>query len=96
LLTEPILTTVVGVPIDCSGKFTGVERMPTALRAAGLVDHLTIEDAGDLSVTIDTPERDPITGIIGFHKVCQTSDTIRIVLGKLLRRGERPLVVGRC
>jgi arginase len=96
LFTEPILTTVVGVPIDCTGKSTGVERMPSALRAAGLVNHLNIEDAGDLPVTIDTSERDPITGIIGFHKVCQISDTIRIELGKLLRRGERPLVVGGC
>ncbi len=42
---------MVGVPIDCAGKFTGVERMPTALRAAGLVDHLNIDDAGDLTVT---------------------------------------------
>jgi arginase len=70
--------------------------MPAALRAAGLVDRLHIQDAGDLPVTIDTPERDPLTGIIGFQAVCQTSDTIRLEIGKLLRRGERPLVVGGC
>jgi arginase len=93
---KSILTTIVGVPIDCAGRFTGVERMPAALRAAGLVDHLNIDDAGDLPVTIDTSERDPITGIIGFHQVCQTSETIRLEMGKLLRRGERPLVVGGC
>jgi len=94
--TEPVLTTLVGVPIDCTGRFTGVERMPAALRAAGLVDRLNIHDAGDLPVTIDTPERDPLTGIIGFQAVRQTSATIQGELGKLLRHRKRPLVIGGC
>jgi arginase len=90
------MTRLVGVPIDCSGRFIGVERMPAALRAAGLVEQLGIQDAGDLLVTIDSPERDAATGIIGFPSVCKSSETIRIEIGKLLERGERPLVVGGC
>jgi len=70
--------------------------MPTALRAAGLVERLGLHDDGDLPVTIDSPKRDPATGIIGFPSVCKSSDTIRVEIGKLLKRGERPLVVGGC
>lgn len=93
---KSVVTTLVGIPIDCSGRFTGVERMPAALRAAGLVQRLNINDLGDLPVTIDTPQRDPATGIIGFHAVCKTSDSIRTELGALLKRGERPLILGGC
>ena len=73
-----------------------MERMPEALRMARLVDRLNIVDIGNLLVTIDTPERDPITGIIGFQAVCQASNIIRVEIGKLLKQGERPLVIGGC
>lgn len=35
------LTTLLGIPIDCSGRLVGVERMPAALRAAGLTARRT-------------------------------------------------------
>jgi arginase len=90
------ITTLVGIPIDCSGRATGVERMPAALRAAGLVQQLDVPDAGDLSVIIDDSRRDPVTGIIGFEVVCAASAGIRAGVGALLARGERPLLVGGC
>lgn len=90
------LTTLVGAPVDCSGRFIGVERMPAALRAAGLAERLGLRDLGDLEVTIDSPERDPETGIIGFPAVCRVAETIRREVGVALQRGERPLVVGGC
>jgi arginase len=93
---KTVLTTAAGVPIDCTGRFTGLERMPAALRAAGLVERLKVTDASDLPVAIDSPERDPKTGIIGFQSVCRSSETIRQEIGRLLRQGERPLVVGGC
>ena len=65
-----------GIPIDGSGAFTGLERMPAALRIAGLVDRLKIKDLGDLPVKIDDPKRDKTTGIIGFKQVGEVSDTI--------------------
>lgn len=88
--------TMIGVPIDCSGRLVGVERMPAALRAAGLPARLQIEDRGDLPVTLDDPDRDPQTGIIAFQQVCSVSETIQTVVAEMLRRGERPLVVGGC
>jgi arginase len=86
--------TVLGMPIDCSGRSIGVERMPAALRAAGLVARLGARDLGDLPVAIDGATRDPATGIIGFDAVCASSAAIRGALGDMLARGERPLLVG--
>jgi arginase len=91
-----VVTTLVGVPIDCTGRATGVERMPAALRSAGLISGLKIQDAGDLPVKIDDPHRDPLTGIIGYQAVCAASAGIRAGVGSLLARGERPLVIGGC
>ncbi|MGX6448619.1 hypothetical protein ACVU7I_11210 [Patulibacter sp. S7RM1-6] len=42
------LDCIVAAPYDCSGRFVGCERMPAALRAAGLVDAVGLEDRGNL------------------------------------------------
>ena len=52
----------LGVPIDCAGADTGVERMPRALRDAGLIDTLGIIDLGDLPVAINSTELGPHDG----------------------------------
>jgi len=70
--------------------------MSAALRTAGLAQRLNLHDIGDLTVAIDSPQRDTDTGIIGFRAVCETSDKIRTEIGALLKRGERLLVVGGC
>ncbi|GAB4427203.1 MAG: arginase family protein [Anaerolineae bacterium] len=95
-MIHTLVTTIIGVPIDCSGRAIGVERMPAALRAAGLARRLGLPDEGDLPVTLDDPRRDPVTGMIGFEAVCAASAGIRAGVGALLARGERPLVVGGC
>ena len=69
--------TVLGIPIDCSGRATGVERMPAALRAAGLVARVGARDLGDLPVAIDDSTRDSVTGIIGFDAVCDRVCLVR-------------------
>ena len=93
---QSILTAMIGIPIDGSGAFTGVERMPAALRDVGLVERLEIKDLGDLPVKIDDSKLDEATGIIGFKQVCEVSDTIRAEIAKLLRQGEHLLVIGGC
>lgn len=90
------LTTMVGVPIDCTGRPNGLERMPATLREEGFARRLTIRDQGDLQIVIEPPVRDPATGIIGFESVCRTSEIIRDRIADLMARGERPLVVGGC
>lgn len=91
---QDALWTVLGVPIDCSGRAIGCERMPAALRAADLIARLGARDLGDLVVWIDDSTRDLATGIIGFDAVCASSAAIRGALGDILARSERPLLVG--
>lgn len=86
--------TILGLPIDCTGRAIGVERMPAALRAAGLPERLGARDLGDLPVSIDDSRRDPATGIIGFDAVRASSAATRDALGAMLARGERPLLIG--
>jgi arginase len=70
--------------------------MPAALRKAGVVDALSVADAGDLPIAIADPQRDPATGMIGFGDVCAASAAIRDMVAQLLRTGQRPLVIGGC
>lgn len=92
----PIVTSVLGVPIDCTGRLAGCERAPQAYRDAGLVARLNVADHGDLDVTLDDPTRDPATGVIGLHQLVEVSEAIRSSVGELLRAGEKPLVLGGC
>jgi arginase family enzyme len=85
---------LVGAPLDCSGTNRGEARAPVALREAGLADVLAARDAGDVEATVDDPNRDPETGVIGFGQIAEASTKIRSAMGEILERGERPLVVG--
>ncbi len=58
---------LVGAPLDCSGTDRGEARAPRALRDAGLVGRTGARDAGDVDATIDDPDRDARTGVIGFE-----------------------------
>ena len=68
--------------------------MPAALRAAGLVQALDIEDAGNLQVAIADPVRDAATGVIGLRDLLGLSKVVRDEVAELLHRGRRPLVIG--
>ena len=71
------VSTVVGVPYDCTGRFAGCERLPAALRATGIVERLGVRDVGNLQVAIADPRRDPATGIVGFRDQVAASAVIR-------------------
>jgi arginase len=85
---------LVGAPLDCSGTNRGEARAPEALREAGLPVGIAARDAGDVEATVDDPNRDPQTGVIGFGQIAEASSKIRSTAGAVLERGERPLVVG--
>ncbi len=86
----------VGVPVDSSGAFAGCERMPAALRAAGLASELGTADLGNLQVALADPVRDPASGIIGLPSLVAATDVIRRATRGLLGAGRRPLLVGGC
>lgn len=94
MITQPKKFTVLGVPIDSAGRGTGVERLPGALREAGLVQRLGAEDVGDLPVATDDPVRDAATGIIGFESLRAASAAVQTAVTHLLAEGKRPLVLG--
>ncbi len=92
-----LVDSFLGVPIDCSGRFAGCERMPAALRAAGLKQALPgAEDLGNLQVSLADPVRDPETGIIGYRDLLGATGVIRREVGAVLRSGWVPLISGGC
>ena len=68
---------VLGVPIDSAGGRVGTVFGPDALRAAGIVAALGADDLGDLDVSIEPPQRDPATGIVGAASVLRTTEVVR-------------------
>jgi arginase len=50
---------VLGAPLDCSGRSRGEERGPAALRAAGIVERLDAVDLGDVDAHMHDPRRTP-------------------------------------
>jgi arginase len=53
-------------------------------------------DAGDLSVRIVGPDRDPRSGIVGWPSVGTTVREIRTAVGEMMTSGARPLLLGGC
>jgi arginase len=85
---------LVGAPLDCSGTGRGEARAPTALRNAGLAQRTGARDAGDVDATVDDPNRDARTGVIGFEQICRSSKEIHSTVAAVLAQGEKPLVAG--
>jgi arginase len=85
---------LVGAPLDCSGTDRGEARAPRALREAGLAERTGARDAGDVDVTVDDPNRDARTGVIGFEQICRSSKEIHSTVAAVLDEGGKPLVVG--
>ncbi len=92
---------MIGVPVDsvaapAGGPPFGTERSPAALRSLGLAARLGAQDLGDLEVRITGPERDPVSGIVGWPSVAATTTAVRAAVAGLLADGRRPLLLGGC
>jgi arginase len=85
---------LVGAPLDCSGTGRGEARAPRALRDAGLAQRTGARDAGDVDATVDDPNRDARTGVIGFEQIRRASSEIDSTVLAVLEEGGKPLVVG--
>src|ERR671914_701914 len=85
---------LVGAPLDCSGTGRGEARAPGALREAGLAQRTGAHDAGDVDATVDDPNRDARTGVIGFEQIRRASMEIDSTVAAVLDEGGKPLVVG--
>ena len=85
---------LVGAPLDCSGTDRGEARAPEALRDAGLAERTGARDAGDVDATVDDPNRDARTGVVGFEQIRRASSEIDSAVAEVLDEGGKPLVVG--
>jgi arginase len=85
---------LVGAPLDSSGTGRGEARAPRALRDAGLAQRTGARDAGDVDATVDDPNRDARTGVIGFEQIRRSSSEIHSTVAAVLAEGEKPLVAG--
>ncbi len=87
---------VLGAPLESEALLEGVNLMPAALRAAGLVAALGAEDLGDLPISITDARRDPETGLIAYDQVCAATAVVRDGVLPLLDGAALPLIVGGC
>jgi arginase len=85
---------LVGAPLDCSGTNRGEARAPEALRDAGLAQRTCARDAGEIDATVNDPNRDARTGVIGFEQIRGASKEIDSAVAAVLDEGGKPLVVG--
>ena len=83
-----------GPPLDCSGTDRGEAHAPGALRDAGLAQKTGARDADDVAATVDDPNRDARTGVIGFEQILRASSGINSAVTAVLDEGGKPLVVG--
>jgi arginase len=82
--------------MESEALLEGVNLMPAALRAAGLVAALGANDLGDLPIAITDDRRDPATGLIAYRQICAATEVVRDGVLPLLGREALPLVVGGC
>ena len=87
---------ILGAPMESEALLEGVNLMPAALRAAGLVDALVGVDLGDLPISITDSARDPSTGLVAYEQIRAATGLVRNGVLDLLRRPGLPLVIGGC
>ena len=95
---KDLLLSLIGVPTNSAGKSGGVAGASAALRRAGLADALgrvcNVHDEGDVQFSAPTTERDAGSGIIAYGSLASMIRGVRASVGRALRQGRFPLVVG--
>lgn len=71
-----------------------MERLPAALRAAGLAEALGAEDAGRVEPPPYDPARDPATGMLNPGGIAAYSPRLADAVGAALDAGSFPIVLG--
>lgn len=86
--------TLLGAPLNSSAAPGGEADAPAALRAAGLPERLSADDAGDIDGRVGPTERDTASGVLGLPGLLHASQELRDQVGDLFAVGRRPLVLG--
>jgi arginase len=82
--------------MESEALLEGVNLMPAALRAAGLIRALEAIDLGDLPIAITDQTRDAATGLVAYRQIVSATDVVREGIARLLDLPGLPLVVGGC
>ncbi len=75
-------------------RLTGVERLPEALKAAGLQEGLHAEDAGRVLSLPYNAQRDPTTRLLNGEAIRAYSQHLADALTPLVKRQQFPVVLG--
>ncbi len=86
--------TVIDAPSILGLKPNGVEHLPEALKAAGLLEGLDAEYAGRVETLPYNPQRDPETHILNPDALKAYSLRLAAAVAGVLRQGRFPLVLG--
>jgi arginase len=84
----------LGLRPPAPGVEPGVKRLPDALRAAGLIEHLGAQDAGRVAAPPYSPDRDPITGVRNSAAIADYSVRLADLVGTAIGAGQWPVVLG--
>lgn len=85
---------IIEAPSVLGLRPSGVEQLPAALLAAGLLDHPGTVRAGRVEAPAYDPERDDDTGILNPSGIAQYSVRLADTVGGVLDRGLFPVVLG--
>ena len=85
---------VIDAPSVLGLRPTGVEHLPEALKAAGLLAGLNAEDAGRVAPLPYNPRRDPETLILNPDALRAYALRLAAAVAGVLRQGKFPLVLG--
>ena len=88
------LYAIVEAPSVLGLKPTGVDRLAQALLANGLADRLNARWAERVEPLSYSFERDPATRTLNAHAIARWSPLLGDAMGRVLDRGEFPLVLG--
>src|SRR5262249_26369348 len=85
---------VINAPSILGLRPTGVEELPRALRAAGLLEQLGASDAGTIVTPPYSTERDPATGVLNAHAIAASARRLADAVVRTVEAGRFPVVLG--
>jgi arginase len=88
------LFAVIDAPSVLGLRPTGVERLPGAPKAVGLLAGLNAEDVGRVELLPYNPRRDPETLILNPDALRAYALRLAAAVAGVLRQGKFPLVLG--
>jgi len=90
----PSRFTIIDAPSILGLRPTGVEYLPEALKAAGLMERLNADYAGRVSPLPYNSERDKVTLLLNPHSIKTFSAQLADRVSSVIRRGRYPIVLG--